>query len=86
MDQGVLNLGDILKVSKRTEDFIMASDGGDKVANAASHFTYRQFFAVDALGGALQGGRLVSEPEPRRVLDPVLWILWQYGYVGGRKA
>ena len=86
MDQGVLNLGDILKVSKRTEEFITASDGGDKVANAASHFTYRQFFAVDALGGALQGGRLVSEPEPRRVLDPVLWILWQYGYVGGRKA
>jgi len=64
-------------------------DGG--ISAAARFFKYRSFFATDALGPAIQTARLVNSddrmfsgmPVPRRVLDPLLWILWQHGLVGG---
>ena len=53
--------------------------------NAA--FPYHAFFGVSAIGKgktAIIGGKpkLQARPEPFRVLDPFLWILWQHGYVG----
>lgn len=62
----------------------------DGIAGSASLFKYRAFFATDALGSAIQTARRVGSgarmfsgrPVPRRVLDPLLWILWQHGLVG----
>jgi len=89
---GKVNLSAIHEVSNAVERFLMSKDkdGDDKIARAASNFRYRSFFAIDALGPAIKsvetvdGRRLIKgTPSPRRVLDPLLWILWQYGLVGG---
>ncbi len=63
----------------------------DGISGSASFFKYRAFFATDALGAAIQTARLTAEgnrmftglPVPRRILDPLLWVLWQHGLVGG---
>lgn len=63
----------------------------DGITGAAHLFKYRSFFATDALGQTIQtahvvgsGDRMISGPPiPRRILDPILWILWQHGLVGG---
>ena len=63
----------------------------DGISGSAGLFKYRAFFATDALGRTIQTAHLVSSgdrmfsgiPLPRRILDPLLWILWQYGLVGG---
>ena len=90
---GKVNLAAIREISDAVERFLMSKDkdGDDKIARAASNFRYRSFFAIDALGAAIksvetvEGRRLIrGTPSPRRVLDPLLWILWQYGLVGGR--
>lgn len=63
----------------------------DGISGSAKFFKYRAFFATDALGPTIQTARLTPEgsrmftgvPVPRRILDPLLWVLWQYGLVGG---
>ena len=69
----------------------------DGISGSVHYFDYRAFFATDALGVAIQTARSTRDsmgnevrsftglPKPRRILDPLLWILWQHGYVGGRK-
>lgn len=90
---GRVNISAMSEISDAVERFLIFKDkdGDDKIARAASNFRYRSFFAVDALGPAIRsvetvdGNRLIrGVPSPRRVLDPLLWILWQHGYVGGR--
>lgn len=74
-------------------DAVQALIGGTElVNNIKGSFRYTSFFAASALGidpfeslGVLK----VGFPQPRCVLDPLLWLLWQHGYVGGidkRKA
>ena len=74
-------------------DFGKGRPSHDGISGSAKFFKYRAFFATDALGPAIQTARLDSSgakqifagtPVPRRILDPVLWMLWQHGLVGGR--
>jgi len=66
--------------------------------NCEDSFKYHSFFAVSALGydqfKTDADGKLVQDsttgaislknvPKPIRVLDPLLWILWQHGKLGG---
>ena len=91
---GSVNLSAVCELSDAVRRFLVSKDrdGDDKIARAASNFRYHSFFAVDALGAAIksvetvEGQRLMrGTPSPRRVLDPLLWILWQHGYVGGKR-
>ena len=90
---GRINLSAIGETSDSVKRFLAMKDkdGDDKIARAASNFRYHSFFAIDALGSAIRsvetvdGHRLIrGTPSPRGVLDPLLWILWQHGYIGGR--
>lgn len=55
-------------------------------------FRYHAFFGVSSLGrvslnpskdeNGNETKQADKQPEPFRVLDPLLWILWQYGYIG----
>lgn len=74
-------------------DFGKGRPNHDGISGSAKFFKYRAFFATDALGPAIQTARLdpadgkrifAGTPVPRRILDPVLWVLWQHGQVGGR--
>ena len=59
-------------------------------------FRYHAFFGVSATGlgntkiQMMGGGRKVAlgedPPKPFRVLDPLLWILWQHGYLWSAKG
>lgn len=78
---GLANIQELKTVSKLTERFILANNDGKKLPK----YRYRCFFALDALGTSFHDGRLHKPgPLPRRILDPLLWILWQYGLCGGR--
>ncbi|MCG8649741.1 MAG: hypothetical protein MI861_07905, partial [Pirellulales bacterium] len=50
----------------------------------ANSFKNHRFFAVSALGDIPDGDRLEGGIEPRRVGDPLLWILWKLGYISAR--
>ena len=78
---GLANIMGLKIVSKMTERFIADNNDGRKLPK----YRYHCFFAVDALGKSFHDGRLHKPgPLPRRILDPLLWILWQYGKCGGR--
>jgi hypothetical protein len=46
-----------------------------------SRFDDFQLFAVSALGQVPGVDGTVSPLSPRRVADPLLWILWRLGYL-----
>lgn len=81
---GRLSILALKEVSEKTKEFIIQQDGGNEIIKAADKYTYNCFFAVDALGRSFHDGRLADLPQPRRILDPLLWILWQYRLCGGR--
>ncbi len=88
---GLIDVGAVADISERTEAFLSEMNGRNTISKAASLFKYRAFFAIDALGSAISTAKTVGEdrvimrsPNPRRVLDPLLYLLWQYGLVGGR--
>ena len=63
--------------------------GTELVNNVTGSFKYTSFFAVSALGmepfespGILKK-EMEKDWQPRCVLDPLLWLLWQHGYIGG---
>jgi hypothetical protein len=45
------------------------------LANARANFRSVEFCAVSALGSEPVGDRLVERVTPRRVIDPLLWVL-----------
>jgi len=45
-------------------------------------FKQHSFFGVSSLGGNPNGTKIDSKGiRPRRVLDPLLWLLSEYGYI-----
>lgn len=72
-------LDDFEEVNKEVVELIKRFDG---MALFRSSRTFKRvaFFAVSATGSAAQNGKypLVI---PRRCPDPILWILWQLGYI-----
>jgi hypothetical protein len=53
----------------------------DQVAGLASNYS---FFAVSALGSLPDKNLRIRSVSPRRVADPLLWLLWQRGYLPAR--
>lgn len=79
---GLADIRELKTVSQMTEKFMADNNDGDALPKK---YRYRCYFAVDALGKSFHNGRLHKPgPMPRRILDPLLWILWQYGKCGGR--
>ncbi|MBQ7176285.1 MAG: hypothetical protein IJS08_02630 [Victivallales bacterium] len=96
---GRLVLPDIENNSNEVSKWMEARGDLQETANNFKHsFKYHAFFAVSALGrdpfSTDSDGRPVVDPsngalvlkgtpKPLRVMDPLLWILWQYGQLGG---
>lgn len=50
-----------------------------------SSYPYASLFAVSSTGkGGLSGLDTENELKPQHILDPLVWILWQYGYLGSK--
>lgn len=94
---GRLVLPDIERNSLAVRKWMFGNAMHTTAQNIESSFRYHAFFASSALGvepfklntdgrplfdssGAMM---LRGEPKPLRVLDPLLWILWQHGKLGG---
>jgi len=45
------------------------------ISNAAAHFVSTEFCAVSSLGSEPVGSKLSERIAPRRVMDPLLWVL-----------
>ena len=52
-----------------------------ELVQAMKNFEKFAFFGVTALGGVPNGEKLVSGIKPRRVLDPLLWLLAENKYI-----
>lgn len=95
---GRLRLHDIKNHSLDISGWMKRNALRSTALNVESSFKYHAFFASSALGrdpfqtdpstglplhdsaGAM---KLKGVPSPLRVLDPLLWILWQHGKLGG---
>ena len=73
---GKINIEELDNVSQQVKDKIILQNSA---RDTFPDYKYSCYFAVDALGGAFKQGRVMSKPSPRRILDPLLWILWNYG-------
>lgn len=69
--------------------YLLERFGGDRLLGLLdSSFRYSSLFAVSSLGEGVVDYKTEALSHdapihPLRVLDPVLWLLWQYGYLGG---
>lgn len=83
---GKISFGDVQETSDQVRDTFEQFNAGDYLPLMSNSFKYYSFFAVSALGRNVINSRenkILSKPKPIRVLDPILWILWQWGHLEG---
>lgn len=69
-------------MSMEVTQYITEWDSPELVHKAKSNFSRHSFFAVSALGQLpRQANALDGAITPRRVADPLLWLLWMRGYI-----
>lgn len=70
-----------LKVAIRNSDGIN-SRAKKNILEIISSYPYASLFAVSSTGmGGLSGADTENKLTPMHILDPLVWILWQYGYL-----
>lgn len=72
---------DALRVSEEVESCALSHDSRPIVELANERFKTRQFFAFSALGQLPSAQLRIKRPAPLRVADPLLWLLWQRGFI-----
>ena len=88
---GALNLLDVSEVASDVRNIFERLGGGDLLSRIDSSFRYSSLFAVSSLGENVmelgEDDKLKFKRDavirPIRVMDPILWMLWQYGLLGG---
>lgn len=79
--QGGFNLADCRRVSEEVMEYLREWDDSQLLNLVRRKFRQYSFFALSALG-QLPAEDLSIEPvAPRRVADPLLWLLWKQGYL-----
>ena len=53
----------------------------DELVQQMKNFEKYAFFGLTALGGVPHGSKLDGKIRPRRVLDPLLWLLAENNYI-----
>lgn len=91
---GFLHLSNIERNSREISDWLEKKKNSlnDLIQNVNKVYKYSAFFAVSALGvdpfkednKEESSKSLRGKPSPLRVLDPLLWILWQHGKLNGK--
>lgn len=87
-DVGMLRLDDVEEVSNQVKDSFDRFNAGEFRPLLEKSFKYSSFFALSALGMNCvnpKTGELTRTPQPVRIIDPILWILWQWGKIGGSR-
>ena len=73
-----------VEVDQEIRDHLDSWGQRDLLSKVSLYFKRSAFTAVSAFGDApTQENRIRGVPSPIRVGDPLLWILWQLGYIRG---
>lgn len=78
---GGFNEGDCQECSDEVERYLCAWGCADFPRLVRSRFNESQFFAVSALGQLPGQNSCLGTISPRRIADPLLWLLWKRGYI-----
>ncbi len=84
--QGGFNDGDCQECSKEVEQYLHDWGCSDLPDLVRSRFQDCQFFAVSALGHMPGQNSCLGMISPRRIADPLLWLLWKRGYISRSPA
>lgn len=79
MHHGGFNVEDCRRTSAEIIAFLERKGCTELVGNAQNTFKRNAFFAVSALGCQPDDDGLIPALEPRRVADPLFWVLFQMG-------
>jgi len=85
--RGIFHHGDFTSIQQLMEGWIRQVDDRKTFLSVTKSFKKVAFFGVSALGDSLeegkglQGDKLSAAPDPWRVEDPFLWILYQNGLI-----
>lgn len=83
---GGFDTGDCLDCSKEVLRYLCAWGCSDLARLVGSRFEHHQFFAISALGQMPDEDSRLRTVSPRRIADPLLWLLWKRGYVSNIPA
>ncbi|MCG8584877.1 MAG: hypothetical protein MI757_09220 [Pirellulales bacterium] len=72
---------DCERVSEEVREFIKEWDSSHLLTLADSKFERSSFFAMSALGQSPNEELRIGRVSPIRAADPLLWILWQNGFI-----
>jgi len=79
---GGVDLQDLAVIDKEVRELIR--DYGDRSLLQATSSLHAQFFAASATGHPQKADSTYPAVEPRRCLDPVLWVLNQVGVIDAK--
>lgn len=87
-EAGCLQLNDIAEVSSYVRNIFERFDGDDILSLLDKSFHYSSLFAVSSLGEGVVDSfsnsfKRDARIRPLRVMDPILWMLWQHGLLNG---
>ena len=83
---GGFNEADCLECSKDVEYHLRKWGCSDFSHLVRSRFKDSQFFAISALGHMPGQNLALRTVSPRRVADPLLWLLWKRGFISRSPA
>lgn len=80
LEGGGIQMGDIETVSDGLKSALCSWHEDGFVNNAENHYKNLKFFGFSALGKSPETDNHISDIQPYRVLDPLVWILDQFKY------
>ncbi|MEI8372630.1 MAG: hypothetical protein WCJ35_07330 [Planctomycetota bacterium] len=79
--EGGFNVSDCDRLSDEVKECLHVWDGPRLVTLIRDKFKHYRFFALSALGQVPGEELRITKPQPRRIADPVLWLLWKRGFL-----
>ena len=80
LEGGGIQMSDIETVSDGLKSALCSWHEDGFVNNAENHYKNLKFFGFSALGKSTETDNHISDIQPYRVLDPLVWILDQFKY------
>jgi len=79
---GKVDTAEMKRVDEEIRAWLHAINEGSFINTLESHFMEINFFGVSCFGAPPKDGRtLTGEPQPHRVLDPILWLFKKAGVI-----
>jgi hypothetical protein len=80
LDGSPVSLADFDSISASLQGALSVWDENNFINNIRNNYKNAKFFGISALGGQPDASNNISLIKPYRVLDPLVWILHEFGY------